>query len=91
MTENTTLPGAKREGMAQAAADKAYRKALRPWFKKNPFLFPLIIVVIVIITSVSNGGKKDSSASVVPSTDASAAAPAATTAAAFPGAKRVMS
>jgi hypothetical protein len=38
MTENTTLPGAKREGMAQAAADKAYRKALRPWFKKKPFL-----------------------------------------------------
>jgi hypothetical protein len=89
MTENQTLPDAKRDGKAQAAADKAYRKASRPWFKKKRFLFPLIIVVIIIITSVSNGGKKDSSATVAPSTGASAAAPAATpAAAAFPGSKK---
>jgi hypothetical protein len=92
MTENQTIPDAKRDGKAQAAADKAYRKASRPWFKKKRFLLPLILLVIIIITSVSNGGKKDSSAAVSPSTDASAAAPAeagaaAPAAAAFPGAK----
>ena len=93
MTENQTMPDAKRDGKAQAAAEKAYRKASRPWFKKKRFLLPLILLVIIIITSVSNGGKKDSSAAVSPSTDASAAAPAeagarrAPAAAAFPGAK----
>lgn len=94
MTENTTtLPDAKREGKAQAAAEKAYRKASRPWFKKKRFLLPLILLVIIIITSVTNGGKKDSSAGVAPSADASTAAPAAAAAAApaaaaaFPGAK----
>lgn len=98
MTENQTIPDAKRDGKAQAAADKAYRKASRPWFKKKRFLLPLILLVIIIITSVANGGKKDSSAAISPSTDASAAAPAAAAAppaaaaaapaaAAFPGAK----
>lgn len=91
MTENQTIPDAKRDGKAQAAADKAYRKASRPWFKKKRFLLPLILLVIIIIASVSNGGKKDSSAAISPSTDASAAAPAAAAAApataAFPGAK----
>ena len=60
MTENQTIPDAKRDGKAQAAADKAYRKASRPWFKKKRFLLPLILLVIIIITSVSNGGKKNS-------------------------------
>jgi hypothetical protein len=77
MTESTTVPDAQRDGKAQAAADKAYHKASRPWFKKKRFLFPLIIVVIMIISSISNAGKDDSSATVAPTTDASAAAPAA--------------
>jgi hypothetical protein len=84
MTENTTVPDAQRDGKAQAAADKAYRKASRPWFKKKRFLFPLIIVVIMIISSISNAGKGDSSATVAPSADASAAAPAAAQAPAAP-------
>lgn len=96
MTENTTLPDAKREGKAQAAAEKAYRKASRPWFKKKRFLLPLIIVAIIIIVNVANGGKTDTSAAVAPSADASSAAPAAPAAAApapaaeaaFPGAKK---
>jgi hypothetical protein len=77
MTEKTTVPDAQRDGKAQAAADKAYRKASRPWFKKKRFLIPLIIVAIMIISGISNAGKGDSSAAVAPSTDASAAAPAA--------------
>lgn len=84
MTENQTIPDAKRDGKAQAAAEKAYRKASRPWFKKKRFILPLVLLVIVIITSISNGGKKDSSAVVSPSTDASAAAPAAAQAPAAP-------
>lgn len=48
----------KKDAKAQAAADKAYRKASRPWFKKKRFILPLILVVIIIITSVSNGGNK---------------------------------
>jgi len=86
MTENTTpADDAKRDAKAQAAADKAYRKASRPWFKKKRFILPLIIVVIIIIASVSNAGKKDSP-SVAPSAGAPTTEPAA--APAFPGAKK---
>ncbi|WP_350001715.1 Ltp family lipoprotein [Pseudarthrobacter sp. WHRI 8279] len=77
MTENTTEPSAPRDGKAQAAADKAYRKASRPWFKKKRFLLPLIIVGIMIISSIANAGKDEPSAVVAPSADASTAAPAA--------------
>lgn len=77
MTENTTVPSAPRDGKAQAAADKAYRKATRPWFKKKRFLLPLIIVGIMIISSIANAGKDEPSTAVAPSADASAAAPAA--------------
>lgn len=77
MTENTTGPSAPRDGKAQAAADKAYRKATRPWFKKKRFLLPLIIVGIMIISSIANAGKNEPSTAVAPSADASAAAPAA--------------
>lgn len=75
MTENKTMPDAQRDGKAQAAADKAYRKASRPWFKKKRFLFPLIIVALMIISGIASGGKDDSSPTVAPSADA--AAPAA--------------
>lgn len=76
MTENTTGPSAPRDGKAQAAADKAYRKATRPWFKKKRFLLPLIIIGIIIISSIANAGNKPST-TAAPSADASAAAPAA--------------
>lgn len=74
MTENITGPSAPRGGKAQAAADKAYRKASRPWFKKKRFLIPLIIVALMIISGIANGGKEEPSATVAPSADASAAA-----------------
>ena len=59
MTDNTTLSEAKRDGKAQAAAEKAYRKASRPWFKKKRFILPLILLVIIIISTAANSGKKD--------------------------------
>jgi hypothetical protein len=77
MTENTSGPSAPRDGKAQAAADKAYRKASRPWFKKKRFLLPLIIVAIIIISSIANAGKDKPSTTAAPSADASAAASAA--------------
>lgn len=83
MTDNTTVTDAKRDGKAQAAADKAYRKASRPWFKKKRFMIPLIILVIAIVSSMANGGKSTSSATATPATEAPAAT-AATAAAAAP-------
>lgn len=74
MTDNTTMPDAK----AQAAADKAYRKATRPWFKKKRFILPLILVLLMIITSVSNGGKSETvekAATVATSTPTAKATP----------------
>lgn len=93
MSENSTLGDVKRDAKAQAAADKAYRKATRPWFKKKRFILPLILVVIIIISSMANGGNKGSEEAGTGA--APAAAPAAAeapaekkpAAAAFPGAK----
>lgn len=99
MTEKTSLPDAKRDGKAQAAAEKAYRKASRPWFKKKRFLFPLIIIVIIIIASLAGGGDEDASSNGVVSSGAENASnggaassdagekPAADAKPAFPGAK----
>ena len=72
MTDNTTMPDAR----AQAAADKAYRKATRPWFKKKRFLIPMILVALMIISSIANGGNKDSAA-LEPAGAAATSAPTA--------------
>ncbi|MEW1821756.1 Ltp family lipoprotein [Arthrobacter sp. NPDC080031] len=82
MTENNTQidkKSVKSNAKAQAAADKAYRKASRPWFKKKRFIFPLILVVIIIISSVAaNSGKKDTAATSPAATSSTqAAGPAA--------------
>lgn len=77
MTDNTMLHDAQRHGKAQAAAEKAYLKASRPWFKKKRFIIPLIFVLIMIISSIANGGKDENAASSTPAADAAAVAPAA--------------
>jgi tRNA_anti-like len=84
MTENATVQEAKGDAKARAAADKAYRKASRPWFKKKRFILPLILVAVMIISSMANAGKKDSEATVAPATEAPAAASAAAPAPAAP-------
>jgi hypothetical protein len=54
---------------AQAKAEKAYRKASRPWFKKKRFILLAIIVVIVIIVIASTSGGDDSSSTGGSSSD----------------------
>lgn len=73
------------EARARAKAEKAYRKAQRPWYKKKRFFFglALLVLVVVIIASMSGGG--DDRPTVVspgnpPAAQDSAAQPA------FPGA-----
>ena len=58
--------GDPREARAQASAEKAYRKAQRPWYKKKRFIFPLAIILLIVIISVANVGG-DSKPSVSPS------------------------
>jgi hypothetical protein len=95
MSVNTPQGDIKRDAKAQAAAEKAYRKASRPWFKKKRFILPLILVAIILISSLANGGKgsnegTDSPAAAPAAGNSPAAATSAPTkaaVAAFPGAK----
>lgn len=48
---------------AQAKAEKAYRKASRPFYKKKRFIILALIALIVIIAIASNTGGSDSSSS----------------------------
>jgi len=49
---------------AQAKAEKAYRKASRPFYKKKRFILLAVIALIIIIVVASNsGGGSDSSSS----------------------------
>lgn len=49
-----------KDAKANAKAEKARAKALRPWFKKKRFILPLAIVAIAIISSASNAGNSGS-------------------------------
>lgn len=57
-TEQPTVDPAraKLEAKARAKADKAYKKASRPWFKKKRYLLPLAVLVIVVAFQLTNGG-----------------------------------
>jgi hypothetical protein len=49
--------GDPRDAKAQAKAEKAYRKAQRPWYKKKRYVLPLgLVVLIVLISALSGGG-----------------------------------
>lgn len=66
---------------AQAKAEKAYRKATRPWYKKKRFiLLGLIVLLIILVAATSGGGKKDDTSTTgsgtTPSGVSSAKAPA---------------
>jgi hypothetical protein len=48
---------------AQAKAEKAYRKASRPFYKKKRFILLAVIALIVIIAIATSGGSDSSSSS----------------------------
>jgi len=81
MAKSNTPTEVKINPKAQAKADKAYRKASRPWFKKKRFILLLLVVVTAIIIAVSTSGKKDAASPGAPAAaPAAAAAPSGTTA-----------
>lgn len=41
---------------ADAKAEKAREKALRPWYKKKRFVVPLAVVAVMVIAGVASGG-----------------------------------
>lgn len=51
---------------AQAKADKAYRKALRPFYKKKRFIFPALFVLLIVVIAVSSGSKTGSTTASAP-------------------------
>jgi hypothetical protein len=79
-----------REAKAQAKAEKAYRKAQRPWYKKKRFILPLgLVVLLVFISALSSGGGSGSTSSTPAGSASAGQDPAAQDAAAppaFPGA-----
>ena len=50
-----------RNAKADAKAEKARAKAMRPWFKKKRFMIPLVIVVLGIAASAAGSGGGNSS------------------------------
>lgn len=93
MTENrVTSRDPKRDAKAQASADKAYRKASRPWYKKKRFILPLILLAIILISTIASqggGDEQNTAGTADPGTSPSAAesAPAENAPPAFPGAQ----
>jgi hypothetical protein len=66
-----TIPPAQfadpKSAKAQAKAEKAYRKASRPFFKKKRFILLAVIALIVIIVIATSGGGDDSNSSATSS------------------------
>lgn len=60
MTDQQTPPppasASPRDAKAQAKADKAYRKASRPWFKKKRVIVPLALLLVIIMSQLAGGG-----------------------------------
>lgn len=61
-----------RDPKAQAKADKAYAKAMRPWYKKKRFILPLALLLIIIIVAVNGGGSGDDTANTAGSSQPAA-------------------
>lgn len=50
-----------KEVKANAKAEKARAKAMRPWFKKKRFIVPLAIAALAIVSTAANSGSKSDS------------------------------
>lgn len=53
MSDNSVDPA--KLGKAEAAAEKAKAKALRPWYKKKRFIVPIALVVLAGLSQAMNG------------------------------------
>lgn len=49
---------------ADAAAEKARLKAMRPWYQKKRFIIPLVLVVLLVIGALASGGGDDATETV---------------------------
>ncbi len=76
-----------REARAHARADKAYRKAQRPWYKKKRFILAALVLVVAGIVVVNTSGG-DSGPTVTSPGGAGSAAQEANAQPAFPGATK---
>jgi hypothetical protein len=57
MSEQVLPPATIQEDpKARAKADKAYAKAMRPWYKKKRFIIPLLLVIIFAVSQATKGG-----------------------------------
>lgn len=56
-------PTTTRDAKAQAKAEKAYRKAQRPFYKKKRFIIPVLLVLLIIVIAVASGGGDSSNTS----------------------------
>lgn len=60
------------DARARAKADRAYNKAVRPWYKKKRFILPAVVVLIAILSQLAGGGEEPTTVAA-PSATASAA------------------
>ena len=56
MTDQRTTPSPEKMTPTDAAAQKAYNKAARPWFKKKRVALPSAIALLFLIIMISTGG-----------------------------------
>lgn len=53
-------PQTPQDAKARARAEKAYRKATRPFYKKKRFIIPALFLLLIVIIVASAGGSKSS-------------------------------
>lgn len=53
------IPATVQDAKARAKAEKAYRKASRPWYRKKRWWLAGIVVLLVVIVAASSGGGSD--------------------------------
>jgi len=52
---------------ADGKADKAYAKAIRPWYKKKRFIIPIALIAFFIVGSALSGGTSPDATDNIPS------------------------
>lgn len=48
------------DGKVQAKAEKAYRKAMRPWYRKKRFMAPIPLLLVVLAAAAAGSGSSSS-------------------------------